>query len=270
MALQTITNRQFASPSAANSPTVAGVGVSWSNSAWVQLAATTDVVWILTSIIAWTVDGTAATSDFEIDIGIGAPGSEVVIATVRGQHRPQGVAVCSQPIRLMIPIDGLNGRHAFRLRVGNTRTDTWNVAITYIKNPVSGTLLITTKPLKVAPAAAAPITVTASGSAWVNGTWATVIASTAAALVLTHGVLHLDANGVEAVIDIGVGAPGSEAVVTSFRVSSKSTISSSPSVHELPNPLDNIPTGARVSARIRASVGSSTATVALMYHEKPL
>lgn len=270
MPFQQITNRQFASPSAANSATVAAAGVAWTNTAWVQIAATTDVVWILTGVIVWNNIAAISSTDFEVDIGTGGAGSEVVIATVRGVHRPQGAAFLSLPIRLPIPIDNLNGRHAFRLRTSDTRTDTWNVALTYIKNPVGGTLLVTRKPLLVAPAAATPVTLTASASLWANGSWAQLIAATAFDIVLTHLVLRFITISVDAEVDVGVGGAGSEVTVTRFRVSDRNTTAVATAAYELPNPLDNIPAGSRVALRMRADTSSAQATSALMYHEKPL
>lgn len=271
MSFQVSTNKQFASPSAANAASVAAAGVAWTNTAWVQIAATTDVVWVLTSVIVWTVSAnfpSGATTDFEVDIGTGGAGSEVVLTTVRGRHKSTGLALYSQPIRVPIPIDNLNGRHAFRLRTSDTRTDTWNVAVTYLKNPVNGTLLITRSPGLVAPAAATPITVTASGSAWASGAWAQVIASTATDIIVTHAVLQPSASGVQIEIDIGVGAAAAEVVVTTIRLGASSQ--SSPCVMELPNPLDNIPAGSRVSFRARCSTGSTTCASALMYQAKPI
>lgn len=267
MTVQVITNPQLTSPNAADSVSVVATGVAWTDTAWVQIAPTTDTTWALTQVIVWTNIVAAVTIDFEVDIGVGAAGLETVIATVRGQFRTAGVVMYQQPIRLSIPIHTLTGRHVCRLRIGSTRTDTWHIAIGYVKMPIVGTLLTTASPALTAPAAAASITLTA-GTSWVSGSWAEIISSTATAAVLIAVILQIN-SVTQAELDIGIGNSGSETVLTTIRYGTQ-VGQVSPSLFTLPNPLDVIPVSSRISARLRAATGGSTGSVALMYHAKPL
>lgn len=269
MAVQLITNQQYASPSAASNVAVTATGVAWTNSAWTQIAATTDTVWILVSLICSTTDSNVTSSDMEVDIGTGGAGSEVVLTTIRRRCQ-QDSSLIPDTIRFLIPIDNLNGRHAVRVRCSHARAAAYFFAITYLKNPISGTLQVTTKPTKCYPAAANSPTVVSSGTPWVNSAWVQIVAATATDIVLTHVVAEVIQAGGESDIEIGVGAAGFEVVVTTVRASSFSAHTQSGGLYELPNPLDNIPTGSRIAFRVRCNIASITHACALIYQEKPL
>lgn len=123
-----------------------------------------------------------------------------------------------------------------------------------------------------APAAAAGVTVTPSGSAWGSGSaWVQLIAATDAAAVLTS-VIPIPGTTGEFEIDIGVGSSGSETVIGTLpgHFHSSTAIRSAT---QMPwtYPVDLIPNGARVATRLRIdSTSTATWSIAITYYKKPL
>jgi hypothetical protein len=208
--------------------------------------------------------------DFEIDIGVGGAGSEVVIATFKGGSIDNNLSPAFFPC--IIPIDSIaNGaRIATRLRKSDTTVTTWGIAVTYLLKPITGTLLVTVSPLLCVPTGAVGTTLTA-GTSWVSGAWVQMIASTSSAIVVPQ-IMAFGIGIQEGEIDIGVGGAGSEVVVTTFRYFQLASAggAGAPFNLYLPNPLDNIGNGVRVAARHRSATGAHTLKLAIMYHAKPL
>ena len=249
-------------PSAAAGVTVTPSGTAWANSAWVQVIASTpaDIV------VAGLVVSGGANVEFEFDIGKGAAGSETVVATISGVTK----SGASSPrwLPLPIPIDNIASgqRVAVRVRQAGTTATNYTVKLVYYEKPISGSVATTPNPSLVAPSAAAGTSITPSSTAWANSGWTQVIASTADAIVL-GGITINPAAAVEYEIDVGVGASGSETVVTTIR--GRSTTTGAPQTIILSPLLDNIPAGSRVAVRIRANTTTTTAwTVKLIYYNK--
>jgi hypothetical protein len=249
-------------PSAAAGVTVTPSGTAWANSAWVQVIASTPAP----IVVAGLVVGGGPTAEFEFDIGKGAAGSETVVATISGNTK----SGASSPrwLPLPIPVDNIAAgqRVAVRVRQSGTTATNYTVKLVYYEKPISGSVATTPNPSLVAPSAAAGVSVTPSGTAWANSGWVQVIASTADAIVL-GGITVNPAAAVEYEIDVGVGAAGSEVVVTTIR--GRSTTAGAPQTIILQPLLDNIPAGSRVSVRLRKSGTNTTAwTVKLIYYNK--
>ncbi len=154
MGSQSVMNAQFTMPSAAASVAVTPNNTAWTNSAWFELLASTSTSIVLTGLIV-TPDDANVTSHFEVDIGTGAGGSEVVVTTFRGSYGSQFYASPGY-LPLTIPLDNIasSKRVSCRMRKSHSGTLTWTVAAVYYKKPLIGTLLTTAKPQKAAPAAA--------------------------------------------------------------------------------------------------------------------
>jgi hypothetical protein len=127
---------------------------------------------------------------------------------------------------------------------------------------------VTTTPLKVAPAAASHVSLSSGGSAWANGAWVQVLAATggvAAAAGLTLAGTESSIRACE--VDVGMGAAGSEVVVTTLRVALPlSTNLSGPHVYWFPNPVTGIAAGVRLALRQRGGNGA-TLFATLLYYE---
>jgi len=249
-------------PSAAAGVTVTPSGTAWANSNWTQVIASTPTA----IVVAGLVVGGGASVEFEFDIGKGAAGSETVIATISGVTK----SGASSPrwLPLPIPIDNIASgqRVAVRVRQAGTTATNYTVKLVYYEKPISGSVATTPNPSLVAPSAAAGTSITPSGTSWANSGWTQVIASTADAIVL-GGITINPAAAVEYEIDVGVGASGSETVVTTIR--GRSTTTGAPQTIILQPLLDNIPSGSRVSVRLRKASTSTTAwTVKLIYYNK--
>jgi hypothetical protein len=261
MPAQIVTNRQFCSPSAAAAPTVAAAGVAWTNTAAVELAATTDVTWILTGFNLWSNFNAAVTIDGEVDFLTGAS-LNVVIGTFPFRAKG-GVLLFYDDIWFPIGIDNLNGRHGFRIRTSGTRTDTWSVKAKYYKNPINGLYQITRQLMRVTSPSAVPVTCTSGASAWQNGSAVTLMASAASDLVITHMLLGYASNS-QMEVDLLVNS----VAVYTFRLQLENL--GAPYNFVLPNPFGNVAVGDLVQVRSRAKTGSSDVVAKATYFHKPL
>jgi len=252
-------------PTGAIGVSISGVSPAWTNTAWTQVTASTSNAIVLTGIVV----NPAANAEFEVDIGKGTAGSETVVATVAGV-RNSGAA---GPwwIELPIAVDNIASgqRVAVRFRKTGTNTNAWTFKLTYYDKPAGGDVPVTSVAPQVYPTSTSGLSVTPSGTAWVNSSWTQLIASTSTAIVV--GGLTIDPGAsVTFEADIGVGAPGSEVVVTTLRDDAPNG-SGGPYTRILTPALDNIPTGSRVSIRIRHSTTSMAAfTFKLIYYQSPV
>lgn len=129
--------------------------------------------------------------------------------------------------------------------------------------------VLTTTPLRVAPSAAAGVTI-ASGGSWAFGAWVEVIAATAAPIAIAGATL---VGGSYTLIswelDIGTGPAGAESSVGTLRtfLSNNGGIAP-PQTVLLPVPLGGIGSGVRVAVRSRTgTAGQGPVTVALQYYD---
>jgi hypothetical protein len=259
---QYITTALKVAPSAAAGVSVTPSGTAWANSNWVQVIASTPAA----IVVAGLVVGGGPSVEFEFDIGKGPAGAETVVATISGNT--ESGASSPRWLPLPIPVDNIEAgqRVAVRVRKAGTATTAYTVKLVYYEKPISGSVATTPNPSLVAPSAAAGVSITPSGTAWANSGWAQVIASTGDAIVL-GGITVNPAVAVEYEIDVGVGAAGSEAVVTTIR--GRSVTAGAPQTIILNPLLDNIPSGSRVSVRLRKAGTNTTAwTVKLIYYNK--
>jgi len=104
----------------------------WANSAWVQITASTSEDWQLASVNMTEADVLLGYDEIEIDVGVGAGGSEVVITTVRAhvlQSSSSSFGIVMDPILVgKIPS---GSRVAMRCRHRQAGTQAFNVALQY-------------------------------------------------------------------------------------------------------------------------------------------
>jgi hypothetical protein len=270
MFAQWTTNRQKIAPAAANAVTVTPSGTAWANSAWVELTSSVAAASVLTGLM---VNNQSISCEFEVDIGTGGVGAEVVICTFRGDSIDN--ASNTGPYVLPIPIDNIANaaRLAVRMRKSGTNTTTWFFAASYYEKPITGNLLTTANQVLVAPSAATGTSVASGSSAWANGSWAQVIASTASAIVIIGFELLTPVGASEWEMDIGIGSAASEVVISTlrWRWNASGGGDGCPLAYMLPIPLDNVAISTRVAVRARCSLaGPQNMATAIMYLPKPL
>lgn len=275
MAITTLIDRQYTAPAGADAVTVTPAAVAWTNSAYVEVLASTPAACVLTGVTFYSIHGfTESTAyDGEIDVATGAASSEVVIATVRFYSRLVFTSGQIGPILTYvfpIPIDNIGSgvRLSVRLRKNNTNLTVWNMSINYLQKPLTSTILTTAKPQLVIPPATVGVTVTAGGLAWGNGLWVQLRAATGNALVITGVVFGALSANADFEIDLGTGGSGSETVITTLRIAALNQ--GNPQHQPLPHPLDNVTASTRIAVRMRCSTASNTAIISLMVIEKPL
>lgn len=125
------------------------------------------------------------------------------------------------------------------------------------------------------PDGASGISIAPSGVAWTFGSWVEVEAAAAADALLSGIVLRTTNNhNLEIEVQIGVGGVGVESAIATihgyqfgqFFTTDYEDVQSCIAI-----PVDLIPSGSRVSARVRVSTTSTDAyAVAVNYYEKPI
>lgn len=272
MAVPVCSNPQFVAPAAADSLSLTPSSSAWISSSWVELVAATAAAWVVTGLVVRPEDN-AAYSVFEIDIGVGGSGSEVVVDTFRGTFANTHYAspgVLPRPIGLDHIASG--ARVSLRMRKNTTSTVPWTVKVGYYAKPLVGTLLTSAQPQKAYPPAANDIQWTIGASAWANSSWTQMVAATEAAIVLVGLVAGVGFGQDSWEFDIGIGAAASEVVLTTVRIRHQGIqFVDGPFLIPFFPPLDAVPNGSRLSVRTRVSDTTLAGALGtLVYVPKPL
>jgi hypothetical protein len=262
----TTPNPSLVAPSADAGVSVTPSGTAWANSSWVQVIASTGDAIVLGGI---TINPAAA-AEYEVDVGVGVAGSEVVVTTIRGRSATTGApqTIILNPLLDNIPA---SSRVSVRLRKAGTNTTAWTVKLIYYNKTGLGTGVganaLTTKPLKWSPTAAAGASVTISGTAWTNSSWVQLIASAPANLAIA-AVEFVPASAVDFEIEFGIGAAGSEIPIGLVRGRVLSTTLGNIFTVNIAPLINSVPAGSRLAVRIRTSGTTTTAwTVSVGYYE---
>lgn len=224
----------------------------WANSSWVEVIASTAGVLTLSQIALVRSQNVDA---FEIDIGVGGAGSEVVATTVAGyatEFFGQGPGV--MPLRPMLTIAS-GARVSVRIRHSQTTTDPFVVKLNgYVA--FDRAELVTARPQIHWPSAANLATVTSGAASWVSGAWVELDAALAAETAITGLVFGVGTTGTDMEVDIGIGAAGNEVVVTTFRCSTQGVAETNH--FALLHYARTVAAGQRLVARVRANNNATT------------
>jgi len=123
---------------------------------------------------------------------------------------------------------------------------------------------LTIKPLKLIPSASAGVTLSAPTQD-TYGAWVEVMASAPAALQIAGMILNPNGNR-SSVVELAIGAVGVEQSIGKF-AHGWNSISNSPCVSMLPIPVDAVPAGSRISARLITNTSLMTLSLTLLYYE---
>lgn len=121
-------------PSAADSVGVAGANSIWGNSAWVQLTSGIAHAVALIGITAGGMNPAVSDNNFEIDLGTGTVGNEVVLSTFRGRLGYVGSQDVGKVPTLSLPAVArlaANTRVAIRWRTDIANGNTWPFTLLY-------------------------------------------------------------------------------------------------------------------------------------------
>lgn len=250
MPAQWTTNPQRTLPPAAANVAVTPSGSAWTWGAWQEITAALAPASALTGITLRRVyDSTVV--EHEIEIGVGAPASEVAIARFKGlswwfgNPNENGMHL---PLKLPRTLPA-GSRLSVRIRLSSTDVTVWRAALTYLELPIVGNLLTTTSAQLAYPDGSAMVSIAAVGS-WAASGWSTLLASVPADFVLTALAIAGgggSGHGPEADIELGIGTAASEVPIDSLRIQCDQ-----PCLPYVPfsNPLDAIPSGSRIAARV--------------------
>lgn len=266
------TNRLYAAPPAATGISITPSSTSGAWSAWSVLDASTAAAWLLSSLVVMPDRlGPAATVD--IEVGIGASGSEVVIDRFRGHwYTPAYASPGELPRPVLLDAIRAGSRVVLRMRKANTSVTPWHVSATYLRKPAAGVLLSSAKPQKTCPDTVGNQSLTLGSGAWGNGAWTTMTASTATAWLLTGIIPAATGLASDWEVDVGVGATPTVITTVRFHHTGIAPVDG-PTVIPLYQPLSAIPAGSKVSMRPRhsaASIGTGVIGATLLYLELPL
>ena len=129
-------------PPAANGIAVTPSGTAFTDSAWFEIDASTSAAWALAAI-AFN-PGLNQPFTFVFEVGVGAAGSEVTVATISGRLLAE--ATCqNHRLAWMVPIGGriaASSRVAVRMRKTGTDTTNWTVALEYFEEPMAGNAVV--------------------------------------------------------------------------------------------------------------------------------
>lgn len=257
-----------------NAVAVTPNGTAWVNSAWSQQTASSGTDLAISHVLI--TFGLCADLRFEVDIGVGGAGAEVVVWTGRGVLRGAGACVALGgplvlPVLPLITIPS-GSRIAIRMRKEGTSTANWFFDLTAFQT-LSGLAAHTTEQVQAwTPSAAAGANVTnggdgTGGSAWAPGAYTEFIASTATAIAVATLKAITGVAGDERIYEIATGAAGAEVVVGRVRIDTHGNGDD----HTIPiRPAIAIGSGVRVAIRLRTrSTAANTDTVAIGHLPNP-
>lgn len=260
-------------PSAADGITITPSSTLWGDSAYAELITSTPNAWVLAGIIFGEGSQFFA-HQWEVDVAVGASGSETVIATFRGTS---GTTQGNQtPYLLPVLIDNIpsGSRVAARCRqdLSGTGFGVQNprlFAVLYYEKPIVGTLNTTTQPLRCLPSGSDGIAITTSGTAWTDVSYVEVTAATSGDMALLGVAAWCGNNGFEYEIDVAIGASGSEQIVATIHDATGGTLSGGMFWVPFTAPIQ-IVSGTRIATRGRSDNASAGLAVVLVYMPTPL
>ena len=274
--MQYSTNIRYTLPSAATALSLTPGGV-WTFGSWVEATPATDTDWCLAGIVNISNDAAQPFSSgnrrCEVQVGVGAGGAEVVIATFKMAPLDSSI-IGRMSHRLHIPIDLIpsGSRVALRMRHEKSNTTAWTWALEYLKKPIDGTMLVTDNVLQVAPFGTSETVVTAgTGSTPVYswGAYATVLASAASDIAILGVGWRPNQNGDWGYIELAKGAASSEVTLAQVGAG-RSGLAQRETTLMFSNPITGILSGDRISARYSSLYSGVTADVFIYYTAVPL
>lgn len=238
---------------------------------WFQVSAAVpnDAVLAGIAIGTWFVSGGTFPYDWEIDVGVGGAGSEVVIATFCGLT--SNAVDTNHHVMLPIPVDAIpsGSRVAVRLRKEGTSINVWSCAVGLYYKPLLGNISTTTLAPLPSQSGSAPAT-QSSGAAWANPAAFQTIENAPFDLCVGGACIFCGNADTEIEVDLATGGVGSEVVFHTIHKNIQSAQFGFS--HWIPFPIlyDGIASGTRISFRARASGISATVEIKLLYYRKPL
>jgi hypothetical protein len=131
-AIESTAKPQKSFPAAADMVGATGSATAWANSPWTQLVASSAAALVLGDPI---VD-TPAAAEYEIDIGKGAAGSEVVVTT-SGDNRETALGIPHlMPAEVLVDNIPASTRVAYRFRDSDTTANVWDGGVHYYERPL--------------------------------------------------------------------------------------------------------------------------------------
>lgn len=266
--MSTTTSGIFCKPAGAAKVAIADGAGAWVYGSWTQIDVSMPAGAVLAGVMFRVTTGTLSQLWSELEIGVGAAAAEVSIANLRigSGNTGNGTFI---PYFLPIPIGGIAAqRLSARLRTQNGSV-TFTVAALYYDTLDAS--LATTNLLTATSRGSTASALTPNASAWVNSSWIELTPGIAAPLGVVGVSTIFPAIAGEFEIDVGTGAAGAEAVITTLRRSFGSAAGGGGGPLDwlhLPGPY-MLPANTRVAWRLRKHGTSTSAWQGslLYYHD---
>lgn len=220
-----------------------------------------------TSLLVWgarfTFD-TDSVSEFEFDIGVGNPGTERIIGTIRSAMKDNtavlGGGMHWLPFKPVI--DGIIAGDLVSIRMrksSGTASIDWQVTLLTSPTTDAAYPLLTQQASIAIPAGATGAIATTAGSSWADGSWVTVLAQLSEDTGIQTVAFFVDSSG-SYELDLGYGAAGSETVAGTIRFQCFSGIIGDANHLALPYALV-LPGHQRFAIRVRGTPTSQAVRV---------
>ena len=251
-----------------STPFTNNLSENWAQGVWNEITPSAPSDLIIPGL--WALGGSNGVR-WELDIGKGVAPNEAVLTTISGWQASGSGSPCWVPLWNPLDLISAGERVVVRGR-GSHATSSGDVRGVLDVPPETAMSLLTTLPIKLAPASATPLSVTADGTAWVYGWYADFIHSTIAPTCIAgFGISSNGPTNTFVEIELGVGTPGvagGEVSLGVFAYYITADGNTSETFYPLPVPLDAIAIGKRVAARIRkGTAAASSIGLKLGYYE---
>lgn len=251
-------------PSGAQPPTVTAGAGAWTYGSWVEVIASAAADLHLAGLVLAAFS--LPPSNFEVQIGIGAGGSEAGLHTFRTDLRNTAVETKNQFALFPVPVGGITAGDRVSVRIrSSSGSESIDIGLaTYAS--LTDTDHLTSKAMVSAPSGANSASITPSGTAWNYSAWTEVFSGAAVETAILGLVLRGPVASEQLEYEIGFGAAGSEVPKTMIRTHQDSSADFGgfrnfylPAAHP-------VPANTRVAVRLRKTGTSTTVhSVAMLY-----
>ena len=245
-------------PSAANGISLTPSATAWANGSWVELTSSAPSTLYSAFIVVMPNNGAIVPAvSYEIDLGVGVSGHEVIVGTFRARaHGDLWGPTSTVPFGLIHNRIATGTRVAMRIRHGATSdTDVYRVALGYFA-ALGGATGYASSIQTVAPFAGTFNTITAHASTpWVFGAWVEVLA--AVHVPYNSLIMGMIATNITAPHEIQIGAGAASSESDLITVPYGTTIGGGDGFNYLrfPRPIC-INAGTRISMRTRSGTNN--------------
>ena len=237
-------------------------------SAWHEYVAATDAQTLITAL---AVSVGANVSSFEIDIGTGLAGEEIVLTTIKSDSfNTTALAIGGFYQFLIRPFYSVPAgtRIVIRMRKSGTSSAAWGARLTTYEDVITPDYT-TNERIQWFPSTSSLTSLGSSAAIWTDTAWVQFSAGLVDESVCVAILPRHDVTAAEYEIDIGYGEDGEEIVATTFRIAGGAITSTGGRYINAQVASKVIPGGQKIKARARIAATTQTVSIAIGLIELP-